>query len=296
MPEDESDTGTNKKHGGVVLFLRDAGVAALLVACILLSMFAYTGQWPPLVVVESNSMMHSEDNLSKLGAIDTGDMVLVKKVDDLRDIVTYAEGFTTGHKTYGEYGDVVIYKVNGQDTRTPIIHRAMVYLEVNPDGVSYRCDALRDLPADKWYTSSTSDTWDHLTSTLVIKDVDYMGRSLMVDISHFGRPLRSGYVTKGDHNSMIDSSVPVRFDWIVGKARGEIPWFGLLKLWSTGTLGSPEPANSVRNLWISIAVIVIAPIVVDTLLTYREKKSVAMRRERDRETDAPAKENEKDGG
>ncbi|MEM4232435.1 MAG: S26 family signal peptidase [Thermoplasmata archaeon] len=291
----EKEHGVEKKrHSGLVLFLRDAGVAALIVASMLLAMFAYTGQWPPLVVVESDSMMHNDDNLSELGVIDTGDMVLVKRVDDSRDIITYAEGFVTGHRSYGEYGDVVIYKVNGLDDRTPIIHRAMIYLEVNPDGASYRCDALRLLPADKWYSSGANDTWDHLTGILVIRDVDYMGRSLVVDISHLGRPLRSGYITKGDHNSMIDSSCPVKLEWVVGKARGEIPWFGLLKLWSTDTLGSPAPQNSVRNLWISIAIIVIAPIAIDAFLTYREKRSVTLRRAESPHDDEHAEQDDKE--
>lgn len=285
------------KHRGVVLFLRDAGVAALFVACMLLAMFAYAGQWPPLVVVESNSMMHSEENLSRIGAIDTGDMVLVKKVGSPHDIVTYAEGYSSGHKTYGEYGDVIVYKPYGQDLQTPIIHRAMLYLEANPDGRSYRCEALKDLPSEKWSSSDAGDTWDNLTGVIVVKDVDYMGRSLTVDINHLSRPLRSGYVTKGDHNSMIDASVPVSFEWIVGKARGEIPWFGLLKLWSTDTLGSPEPPNSVRNLWISVGVVVVAPVVIDLLLTYREKRTIALeRREEPEQGGSPAVEDEKDGG
>jgi len=285
VPDEEPGPG-KKSYGGVLMFLRDAGVAAAIVASILVAMFAYTGQWPPLVVVESDSMMHNDDNLSRVGVIDTGDMVLVKKVDGLDDIVTYAEGFVNGHRSYGDYGDVVIYKVEGSDARTPIIHRAMIYLEVNQDGASYRCDALRYLPSEKWYSSGVNDTWDHLTGVLVIREVDYMGRSLVVDISHFNRPLRSGYIMKGDHNSMIDSSCPVRLEWVVGKARGEIPWFGLLKLWSTDTLGSPAPENSVRNLWISIAVIVIAPIAVDLFITFRERRKADLERSGDSNDEA----------
>lgn len=70
----------------------------------------------------------------------------------------------------------------------------------------------------------------------------------------------------------------MRFDWIVGKARGEIPWFGLLKLWSSGTLKTPAPENSVRDLWITIALIVISPIVVDIVLTYRERRGITRKR------------------
>jgi hypothetical protein len=84
----------------------------------------------------------------------------------------------------------------------------------------------------------------------------------------------------------------------VGKARGEIPWFGLLKLWSTNTLGSPEPENSVRDLWISIAVIIVAPVLIDFAATYKEKKDIREKRATDKENgDSNNPRNpEKDGG
>ncbi len=286
-----------------MLFLRDAGFAAMIVALILLAMFAFTGKWPPLVVVESNSMMHGDDNLSHIGTIDTGDLVLVKKVDSASDIVTYVDGYLSGHRTYGDFGDVVIYKPFGESSRTPIIHRALVYLEVNPDGVSYRVTALRDLPAEKWAVTDPTDTWDHLTSTLTLRDVGYTGMSVAIIINHIAQPFSSGYMTKGDHNSQIDQysgSSPVQLSWIVGKARGEIPWFGLLKLWSTHTLGSPAPDNSVRDLWISIAIIVLAPILFDVAMTFKEKRDVKLRAEAakkiDKELPDSDKEEEKDGG
>jgi signal peptidase len=285
-----------------MMFLRDAGVAALLVALILLSMFAFTGKWPPLVVVESNSMMHGEDNLSNIGVIDTGDLVLVKRVDSTNDIETYVDGCVSGHKTYGDYGDVIVYKRNGQDTQTPIIHRTIVYLEVNPDGVSYTVEALRDLSSDKWSVSGSEDTWDHLTSTLTIRDVGYGGAFVTIDIAQLSTPFKSGYITKGDHNSQIDQYSglsPVQIEWVVGMARGEIPWFGLLKLWSTDTLGSPEPENSVRNLWISIAIIIIAPIVIDLVMTYKEKKDIREKKtasKDDKETPDESEKMERSGG
>jgi signal peptidase len=271
----------SRRRSGVVLFFRDAGVAALIVASILLTMYAFAGQWPPLVVVESESMMHGDNNMSHLGVIDTGDLVLVQKVESTKDIVTYVEGYLNGHKTYGDYGDVVIYKVNGQTVRTPIIHRAILYLEANADGSSYRVDALRDFPASKWSSSNSADTWDHLTGVLSIYNVGYYSLPVVIDIPHLSMPYVSGYITKGDHNTVVDQfsgGSPVRFSWVVGKARGEIPWFGLLKLWSTGTLGSPAPQNSVEYLYASIAIIVIAPILIDLGMTYKEKRRSRKRR------------------
>ena len=271
-----------KKYASIAIFLRDAAVAAAFVALVLLAMFAYTGLWPPLVVVESNSMMHGEDNHSNIGTIDTGDLVLVKKVDSVSDIETYMDSQISGHKTYGDYGDVVIYKRGGSDASTPIIHRAMIYLEINSDGTSYRSESLRQAPADKWSTSDPTDTWDRLTSSLTISNVGYNHLSVTINVQSLASSHRSGFITKGDHNlgtdQMFAAPGPVDLDWVVGKARGEIPWFGLLKLWSTGSLGSPSPDNSVRDLWASLAIIVAAPIIIDIALTYREKREISKKR------------------
>ncbi|UCE92023.1 MAG: S26 family signal peptidase [Methanobacteriota archaeon] len=240
------------------------------------------------MVVESDSMMHSEDNTSYVGVIDTGDMVLVKDVDSADDVTTYLRGFVDGHRTYGDYGDVIVYKKRGLDTATPIIHRAVLYLEVNSDHDSYRCEGLVDLPETKW-TVTAGDSWDDITGMITIFDYGYNHDTVTVNVGSILNAFRgstpsSGFITKGDHNRWIDqtfgdNSAPVETDWIVGKARGEIPWFGLLKLWITDSLESEAPDNSVRNLWIAIAIILIAPITIDVLLTYRIRKKIAKRRE-----------------
>jgi signal peptidase len=297
--EDTKPSRIPKKYRSIVVFLRDAAVAAAFVALVLLAMFAYTGLWPPLVVVESNSMMHGDDNHSNIGTIDTGDLVLVKKVNSVSDIETYMDSQISGHKTYGDYGDVVIYKRGGSDVSTPIIHRALIYLEINSDGTSYRSESLRLAAADKWSTSDPTDTWDRLTSTLTIVNVGYTHLTVTIDIQNLASSHRSGFITKGDHNLGTDqvyaSYGPVDFDWVVGKARGEIPWFGLLKLWSTGSLGSPSPDNSVRDLWASLAIIVAAPIVIDITLTYREKRDISKKRTAELlEKESAESENEKE--
>jgi len=287
-------TGRPKKRSSAFLFVRDAGIALVLVALILVTMYAYTGLWPPLVVVESNSMMHGDDNLSHVGTIDTGDLVLVREVARVSEVKTYMDGYVSGHRTYGDYGDVVIYKPGGTESRTPIIHRAIIYLEYDPASNCYRSSSLESLPKDtpdaKWSTTNPDDTWDHLTSTLRIFHVGWSDLVVSVDIAGMLSSHRSGFITKGDHNTNTDqmfaSSGPVDIGWVVGKARGEIPWFGLLKLWTTDSLGSPAPENSVRNLWISMILIVVAPVMVDIGLTYREKKAIA-RRGQER-TDEPA--------
>ena len=55
-------------------------------------------------------------------------------------------------------------------------------------------------------------------------------------------------------------------DSIVGVARGEVPWFGLIKLKIGGNLGGPAsqaPKTSVRMLIISIAIFISIPFLLD---------------------------------
>jgi len=269
-----------KKRSSAFLFLRDAGVALTVVVLILVTMYAYTGLWPPLVVIESDSMMHGDDNISHIGTIDTGDLVLVREVTRVSDIETYMEGFVSGHRTYGDYGDVVIYKPDGADARTPIIHRAIIYLDYDSANHCFVAEALKDLEeGEKWAASASGDSWSCLTSTLRIFHVGWDDLTVTIDVSNLLPSHTSGFVTKGDGNAntdlMLNRNSLVELDWVVGKARGEIPWFGLLKLWTTDSLGSAAPENSVRNLWISIILIVVTPVMIDIGMTYREKRAIA---------------------
>lgn len=282
MSSEPGGQGTKKAWTPALLFLRDAGIALIFVVSILLAMYAYTGLWPPLVVVESDSMMHTEENVSYVGVIDTGDLVLVKSVDSAPGVETYIDGYSSGHRTYGDYGDVIIYRVMGSELAVPIIHRAVIYLEVNDDGRSFRSESLRYVDDEKWSTSDPSDTWDHITSVIRIYDYGFQSETVSIDTDRLVKA--SGFITRGDHVNDIDQTrmgqnTPVNIDWVVGKARGEIPWFGLLKLWVTDSLKSDAPENSVRNLWISMAFIVIVPITIDVVVTYKIRKKIAARRE-----------------
>ena len=83
--------------------VKDIGLAIGSVVIVFLLTFSYSGNWPPMVVIESGSMEHdnnplySEPRYSHIGTIDTGDLVVVKKVKK-SDIVTYLEGKKTDYK------------------------------------------------------------------------------------------------------------------------------------------------------------------------------------------------------
>ena len=89
-----SDTTNLSNNDPVNEFLREALLAIGLVLLIQGSLWIATGQFPPMVVVESGSMMHDTEDGS-LGAIDPGDLVLVMNPNRV-DIVTYVEAMDEG--------------------------------------------------------------------------------------------------------------------------------------------------------------------------------------------------------
>ena len=112
---------------------REASLAIGLVILLLGSMTIATGSYPPMVVVESGSMMHDTEDGS-LGAIDPGDLVLVMN-PNRADIVTYVEAMDAGNQNFGYTshgmeGDVIIYSKNG-GSDTPVIHRAILKVVSN---------------------------------------------------------------------------------------------------------------------------------------------------------------------
>ena len=61
--------------------------------------------------------------------MNVGDLVLVVDEDRFGALTTWAEGQLTGHQSFGNYGDVIVYRPNGAGSVHPIIHRAMTYVD-----------------------------------------------------------------------------------------------------------------------------------------------------------------------
>ena len=253
----------------ILLLVRDIIVAIAIVGIILAALWAYTGQFPetPMVVVTSGSMMHDNAPYGKIGTIDPGDLVLVKHVSKKEDVITRGkEGEPlTHHRTYGDYGDVIIYYPMGNKQRTPIIHRAICWVERNSDG-----------------TYDVEEYNIHHVSTITIPELH---------LSNY-RPRNSGFITKGDNNELPDQypnggicEQPVKLEWIIGKARGELPWFGLIKLMIYGNQGVNaengwvKVGNAVapKDLWVCLGLSLLAiaaiPISLDAYDYYKNKKS-----------------------
>lgn len=251
----------------VLLTIRDVLAAVAIVGILLAALWAYTGQFPntPMVVVTSGSMMHADAPYGKIGTIDPGDLILVKKISGRDDVITRGarNNPMTHHRTYGDYGDVIIYYPMGNKERTPIIHRAICWVEYK--GGKY---TVKEYGIENASTISISEL--HL--------FDY-------------EPTNSGFITKGDNNELPDQyssggicAQPVKPEWIIGKARGELPWFGMIKLMIYGNQGVNaeegwvKVGNAVapKDIWVCLGLSLLAisaiPISLDAYDYYKRRK------------------------
>ncbi len=253
----------------ILLTLRDVIAAVAIVGILLAALWAYTGQFPgtPMVVVTSGSMMHDDASYGNIGTIDPGDLVLVKKVTGRDDIAPRGANPdpATSQRTYGDYGDVVIYYPMGNEGRTPVIHRAICWVEVHANG----------------------------TYSVAAYNIRYAQAVSIPELKLTGyKPTNSGFITKGDNNKFPDqyqsggiSAEPVKPEWIIGKARGELPWFGLIKLMIYGNEQGGKPGwvkigNAVapKDIWVclglSLLAIAAVPISLDAYEYYKRRENV----------------------
>jgi signal peptidase I len=328
-------------------FAKDIIVAMLIVVIVMASLYAISGGiWPPMVVVESESMMHGTD--SHVGTIDTGDLTLVKKISSRSDIVTYVEGRPSynvsyeeagaaakaetfkgahaGFSTYSDYGEVIIYNKNGRTDETPVIHRAIVWFVPNITAECLNKGAMgykADFPDIK---NAAHPRGLMCISSLTIHKVGYTNRDLAINATNVAehaamvamdkKPF-AGFLTHGDHNgfdrpvmltdqeSLSDthtgrSLAPNKVDWIVGKAVGELPWFGALKLVASKPKTTDKiPPSSWKGLITTIVLIFVIPFIVDIVVAQYQKskakknKKIGNKEENDQEEEEEEVEEDK---
>ncbi len=294
-------------HDPLRSLLLELALAVGMIACLVGAMFIHTGSMPPLVVVESKSMIHDEGG--ELGSIDAGDLILVH--DQPGDtIVTYAEATDPTHPAYGYEqhgleGDVIIYAKNGE-AGTPIIHRAIMRVVAEetvapdrqaaspcPEEATY--DAVR--MAEDGLAGSCILTWSvpgtsvkNVTNVTVSFDGSDAAYYACKRPAHAGveahlvvwqwKPAHEGMLTLGDNNKCsVDQGAaatngsagvhspsgvvgPIRDDWVLGVAGGEIPWLGTVKL----MVGGPEsygtrdvPSSSFIALFAVLGAVLLTP-------------------------------------
>ncbi|MEA1965854.1 MAG: S26 family signal peptidase [Euryarchaeota archaeon] len=72
--------------------------------------------------------MHAIGSRSMEPNMHAGDIVFTRNVPST-GIVTCKDGAIRGYKTFGDYGNVILYRKYGRTGVTPIIHRAMYHVE-----------------------------------------------------------------------------------------------------------------------------------------------------------------------
>ena len=237
-------------------------IALGALAALIVSGVAYLGNWPPDYAIESNSMQHGPGD--HLGFLNAGDVVFARKVPTSA-IVTYVAGTESGYSTYGEAGDVLVYYPDGQASATPIIHRAILFLVWTGAG-GYNATDLGSLPCStdsssaSYYVTQGSGTVDHCADsylgdneTLMLYNFGGRTSPLQLNMSSPALGNHSGFLTLGDNNSEFDQaptkngtpaiSSLVEPGWVVGVARGLIPWFGALQLSVFGDAGDVSNAS-----------------------------------------------------
>lgn len=269
--------------------LREVLTGAGVVLLVLAILWGFTGQplWrSPIVVVESGSMMHctngvgiplgrdcDSDRLGRIGTIDPGDLILVKDVDGPGDVATFAGG---GKDHYGRPGDVIVFRPDGQEGRTPVIHRAQFWLQVNPDG-TFTIEELGLVGVDDLDQPEVRELG------LTADYDDTMRDPALNAVCGPVGPGRSGFITRGDNNNAADqgshsqiANCPVKTTWVLGKARGEVPWLGLVKLLfadlMTGTGNYRAAAgDSKAFLWVTLGVLIGGPYVYERVKMRRQQ-------------------------
>jgi signal peptidase len=120
-------------------------------------------------------------------------------------VVPSAVGAETDYRTFGGYGDVIVYEPDGRTNRVPIIHRAMFWVDND----------------ERWYDEANKQFVGTATSCQELQNCPAPD---------------AGFITKGDNNDRYDQanglSDPVQPAWIVGTAEVRVPGLGWIRLGS----------------------------------------------------------------
>lgn len=280
-------------------WIREALLAIGLISLLVIGLWATTGTVPPMVVVESSSMMH--DSEGEVGAIDPGDLVLVMSTSRRTKIVSMAEamedgGVWEGWESHGKPGDVIIFKKNG-GIDTPVIHRVILEAVAN-DTVTPTNRSLQLCPQGSSWDPISIDadgqagtcvlTWDAPGTTVLNQaSINWSFDNVECPSNPHGLmvqewdPGHAGYLTLGDNNrcdvdqgsqayplagGLTDENgnrvTAVRSDWIVGVAGAELPWLGAIKL-AASSNSAQVTGHSWRMLGATAVILLLGTFVVE---------------------------------
>ena len=260
--------------------LRDVLGAILIVAVVIGGIAAWTGGvWPPVVAVESGSMMHAsyDTPYGRIGTIDVGDLVFIRAVDGPHEVELWIDG---GEHHYRRPGDVIAYLQDGDSApeNLTILHRAITWVDVHPEPSGLATYSMR-------WLDGTNLTFGN--AGIYFPALGFSEQYGYTPTNAY-RPAYSGFLTKGDNaftNAVTDQAVGiskiVHPDWVVGELYGEVPWVGLARL-AFNSQTNPEVAGWERignafapiELWscffLLLAIVVVVPLAVGTWKLWRE--------------------------
>ncbi|MFB6361722.1 MAG: S26 family signal peptidase [Halobacteriales archaeon] len=188
-----------------VRVVREILSSVALVLLIGIVLFGVSGVWPPLVAVESGSM---EPHMER------GDLVFVMDADRFvpdaavegTGVVPYRDAEAVGYRTFGDYGDVIVFDPPSTGG-PPIIHRARFWVD----------------EGENWY--------DRAEPRYV--DANRCGDSPREALRNCPAP-HAGFITRGDANPVYDQasgvSGPVKPAWVKGTAEVRVPYLGYVRL------------------------------------------------------------------
>jgi len=203
-----------------------------VVGGIALALFLICGTWPALVTVESGSM---EPHMN------IGDLVVVVQADRFGPLQAWDEAKTTGYQKFGDYGDVIIYRPNGEtdfwasigllplSKQHPIIHRAMTWVDAGEPEPSYLNPSRGEVTPKEYIplTTSTTTTYgyyilypenatppENISATAkgigfnMASGKYFLPEQYMTNetgyIRYINTTTHGGYITKGDNNPVSD--------------------------------------------------------------------------------------------
>lgn len=140
-----------------------------------------------------DSMQHSSD--PSMGIIDNGVGMVVTRLEDGDEPVTYVQGLKEDHKRCGDYGDVVCFEQKGEFFK--MAHRLVCYVEINRSSGQ----ETADLPYLGIYNVTEWTIQNYGFRSLAIK-MDF--KEIFKKTLEIYPEFTGGYVTKGDNRQFTD--------------------------------------------------------------------------------------------
>ena len=158
-------------------------IASVAAAVLLFSTISYLifGMWTPMVAVESGSM---EPHMN------IGDIIFIQNIE--RTFVITKADASSDYVSFKDKGDVILYRPYGRKDVTPVIHRAMYFVEAGEP----MWERGPIAPHDGYITKG-----DNKQTNMIY-----------------------------DQQGQISYLTPVKEEWIIGIARYRIPFIGKIRL------------------------------------------------------------------